>query len=153
MESFHLCTVDFSLMPFFRRQDGVGIGLAEELPEEALFRAHERGLFKLAGMEPVRAFRRVAIYPAAVVELVLLNDAEELFDGRQLPCASHPAIDAQGKLPVVGHGPGRGLRPCGPQFLELVLRWAVQYVGCLWRTSSRQRGKIPPPLYPLGSWS
>ena len=25
----------------------------EELPEEALFRAHEGGLFKLAGMEPV----------------------------------------------------------------------------------------------------
>ena len=47
MESFHLGTVDFGLMPFFRRRDGFGIGLAEELPEEALFRAHEGSLFKL----------------------------------------------------------------------------------------------------------
>ena len=118
MQFLNAGTVDFGLSSFFRSENRFR---RHELPEKSLLRAaHERSLFKLAGGEPVRELRRIAVEPSAVREFVLLDDAEELFDGRQLPCASHPAIDAQGKLPVAGHGPGSGLGPCGPQLLELM---------------------------------
>ena len=71
-------------------------------------------------MQPARELRRVAVEPTAIGTLIELDCSEQYFDGGQLPRALHPAIDAQGKLPVVGHGPGRGLGPCGPQLLELM---------------------------------
>lgn len=115
---------------------------------------HERSLFKLAGVEPVRELRRVDVEPTAIGTLYL-NCSEHFFNLGTVALRVYRRMRRVEQATDCGAWP-RSRFGCMP---ATVSRTYVTRLGGVVRRvrvlshSFETKMKIPLPLYPLGSRS